>query len=188
MLGESTQPWKHFHLIGTNSSIAKGTTDLRFECPSTTTWYYRKRQFQESLVSSFATSKHLLLQFMNLFQGEGLLYNMCTCCTRGLHPLSIRPFCQVSSRLDRVPVQYQKSYLDLGFWYCICPTQPIITNTETAMLSISNDRARWKPQSCKPVRLTRVWGSVKHVYIVHVLARVLYTRASTCVYARARPQ
>ena len=22
--------------------------------------------------------------------------------------------------LDRVPVQYQKSYLDLGFWYCIC--------------------------------------------------------------------
>ena len=84
--------------------------------------------------------------------------------------------------------QYQKSYLDLGFWYCICPTQPIITNTETAMLSISNDWARWKPQSCKSVRLARVWGSVKHVYIVHVLARVLYTRASTCVYARARTQ
>ena len=89
MLGESTQPWKHFHLIGTNSSIAKGTTDLRFECPSTTTWYYRKRQFQESLVSSFATSKHLLL-FMNLLRGEGLLYNM--------YQLSIRPICQVSSR------------------------------------------------------------------------------------------
>ena len=31
--------------------------------------------------------------------------------------------------------QYQKSYLDLGFRYCICPTQPIFTNTETAMLS-----------------------------------------------------
>ena len=25
-------------------------------------------------------------------------------------------------------------YLDLGFWYSICPTQPIFTNTETAML------------------------------------------------------
>ena len=109
MLGESTQPWKHFHLIGTNSSIAKGTTDLRFECPSTTTWYYRKRQFQESQVSSFPISQHLLLQFMNLFRGEGLLYNM--------YPLSIRPICQVSSRLERVLVQYQKSYLDLGFWY-----------------------------------------------------------------------
>ena len=31
--------------------------------------------------------------------------------------------------------KYQKSYLDLGFLYCICPTRPIITNTETAMLS-----------------------------------------------------
>ena len=84
--------------------------------------------------------------------------------------------------------QYQKSYLDLGFWYCICPTQPIITNTETAMptiSTISNDRARWQPQSCKPIRLTRVYGSVKHVYIVHMLARVLYTRASMCVYSRA---
>ena len=49
-----------------------------------------------------------------------------------------------STWVDRVPVQYQKSYLDLG--------------------------------------------SVKHVYIVHVLARVLYTRASTCVYVRARTQ
>jgi len=37
--------------------------------------------------------------------------------------------------LDRVPVQYPRSYLDLGFRYCICPTQPIFTNTETAMLS-----------------------------------------------------
>ena len=36
--------------------------------------------------------------------------------------------------IDRVPVQYQMSYLDLGFWYSICPTQPIFTNTETAML------------------------------------------------------
>ena len=43
----------------------------------------------------------------------------------------------------------------------------------------------WELQAC---RLTRVGGSVKHVYIVHVLARVLYTRASTCVYARARTQ
>ena len=31
--------------------------------------------------------------------------------------------------------QYQKSYLDLGFRYCISPTQPIFTKTETAMLS-----------------------------------------------------
>ena len=32
--------------------------------------------------------------------------------------------------------QYQRSYLDLGFWYfSICPTQSIITTTETAMLS-----------------------------------------------------
>ena len=46
----------------------------------------------------------------------------------------------------------------------------------------------WKIESCKPVGLTRVGGSVKHVYIVHVLARVLYTRASTCVYAHARTQ
>ena len=37
--------------------------------------------------------------------------------------------------LDRVPVQFQKSYLDLGFWYSICPTQPIFTNTSTAMPS-----------------------------------------------------
>ena len=36
--------------------------------------------------------------------------------------------------IDRVPVQCQKSYLDLGFCYSICPTQPIFTNTETAML------------------------------------------------------
>ena len=36
--------------------------------------------------------------------------------------------------IDRVPVQYQMSYLDLGFCYSICPTQPIFTNTETAML------------------------------------------------------
>ena len=28
----------------------------------------------------------------------------------------------------------------------------------------------------------------EHVCIVHVLAHVLYTRASTCVYARARTQ
>ena len=34
---------------------------------------------------------------------------------------------------DRVPVQYEKSYLDLGF--SICPTQPIFTNTERAILS-----------------------------------------------------
>ena len=27
----------------------------------------------------------------------------------------------------------------------------------------------------------------QHVYYIHVLARVLYTHASTCVYARARP-
>lgn len=39
--------------------------------------------------------------------------------------------------IDRVPVQYQMSYLDLGFWYSICPTQPIFTNTETAILSMS---------------------------------------------------
>ena len=31
--------------------------------------------------------------------------------------------------------QYQKSYLDLGFRYHICSTQPIFTNTETSMLS-----------------------------------------------------
>ena len=32
--------------------------------------------------------------------------------------------------------QYQRSYLDLGFWYfSICPTQSIITTSETAMLS-----------------------------------------------------
>ena len=51
-------------------------------------------------------------------------------------PPQTRPCSQQrSGQLDRVPVQYQKSYLDLGFWYSICPTQPIFTNTETAMLS-----------------------------------------------------
>ena len=33
------------------------------------------------------------------------------------------------------PFQYQNGYWDLLLWYCICPTQPIFTNTETAMLS-----------------------------------------------------
>ena len=33
------------------------------------------------------------------------------------------------------PFQYQNGYWDLLFWYCICQTQPIFTNTETAMLS-----------------------------------------------------
>ena len=33
--------------------------------------------------------------------------------------------------LDRVPFQYQNGYWDLLF----CPTQPIFTNTETALLS-----------------------------------------------------
>ena len=42
---------------------------------------------------------------------------------------------QIMMRLDRVPVQYQKSYLDPGFRYSISTTQPIFTNTETAMLS-----------------------------------------------------
>ena len=31
-------------------------------------------------------------------------------------------------------------YLDLGFWYSICPTQPIFTNIVTAMLSKA-----WQP-------------------------------------------
>ena len=53
------------------------------------------------------------------------------------------------------------------------------------LISVTNNKNCWKTQSCKPVGLTRFWGSVKHVYIVHVLARVLYTRASTCVCARA---
>ena len=35
------------------------------------------------------------------------------------------------------PFQYQNGYWDLLFWYCICPTQPIFTNTETAILSLS---------------------------------------------------
>ena len=67
------------------------------------------------------------------------------------------------------------------------PVKNLFDNMDV-LISFTNDRARWKTQSCKPVRLTQVWGSVKHVYKVHVLARVLYTRASTCVYARARPQ
>ena len=29
--------------------------------------------------------------------------------------------------------QYQKSYLDLGFWHSICKTQLILTNTEMAL-------------------------------------------------------
>ena len=33
------------------------------------------------------------------------------------------------------PFQCQNGYWDLLFWYIICPTQPIFTNTETAMLS-----------------------------------------------------
>ena len=33
------------------------------------------------------------------------------------------------------PFQYQNGYWDLLLWYCICPTQPLFTNTETAMLS-----------------------------------------------------
>ena len=67
------------------------------------------------------------------------------------------------------------------------PVKNLFDNMDV-LISFTNDRARWKTQSCKPVRLTQVWGSVKHVYKVHVLARVLYTRASTCVYARARTQ
>ena len=31
--------------------------------------------------------------------------------------------------------QYQNGYWDLLFGYSICPTQPIFTNTESAMLS-----------------------------------------------------
>ena len=37
----------------------------------------------------------------------------------------------------RCMFQYQNGCWDLLFWYCICPTQPIFTNTETAILSLS---------------------------------------------------
>ena len=47
--------------------------------------------------------------------------------------------------LDRVPVQYQKSYLDLGFWYSICQTQPIFTNTETAAMLSTWPRPSHEP-------------------------------------------
>ena len=66
--------------------------------------------------------------------------------------------------LDRVPVQYQKSYLDLGFWYSICPTQPIFTNTETAMLSneyLLGDDRRQQQQH----RMSIVTWNISHLYI-----------------------
>ena len=59
------------------------------------------------------------------------------------------------------------------------PVKTLFDNMDV-LISFTNDRARWKTQSCKPVRLTQVWGSVKHVYKVHVLAHVLYTHASHC--------
>ena len=66
--------------------------------------------------------------------------------------------------LDRVPVQYQKSYLDLGFWYSICPTQPIFTNTETAMLSneylLGDDRRKHQQH-----RMSIVTWNISHLYI-----------------------
>ena len=71
MLGEAAQPWKHFPLIGTNSSIAKGTTD---------------HPLQHSITERGSYKDHK-------FCSQSAIYEL----IQGWRPLLVRTFCQVSS-------------------------------------------------------------------------------------------
>ena len=70
--------------------------------------------------------------------------------------------------------QYQKSHLDLGFWYCICPTQSIFTNTETAMLSTA---AGWEGRRCGGGRvLVCLWSGNAPCLVVLPSLQIIFLR------------
>ena len=89
-------------------------------------------------------------------------------------------FSEIASTLVKVKVKV----VSIG----LSPTIKFVWQYRCSNIGHKQPKLLKKTETCKPVRSTRFGGSVKHVYIVHVLARVLYTRASTCVYARARTQ